>query len=101
MMTKAQGRRLLEARTLPPIPKMTREEIKERAEKIYAPLKEQLEKEHHGEACVVEVLSGDYFLGEQGIDALKKGRKKHPRGIFHMYRVGHRADARLPFVRWR
>lgn len=64
--------------------------VAQRAAEIYAPIKDKIEKEYRGKVCVIEVKSGDFFIGETGIEAVKKGREKHPDGIFFGYRIGYR-----------
>lgn len=75
---------------------VNRREIVEKGKAVYARLREQLEPEHNGEVIVIEVESGDYFLGKDGIEARKKARDKYPDKVFYMGRVGHRVYMRLP-----
>jgi hypothetical protein len=42
-----------------------------------------------GMIAAIEPERGDSFLGKDVIDALKKGRKKYPQGIFYFVRVGY------------
>jgi hypothetical protein len=51
-------------------------------------LKSALEPAHHGEIVVIEVESGDYFLGRSVVEAIKKGRTRHPDKLFYLVRVG-------------
>ncbi len=71
------------------------EEVEKRAREIYASIKKELEKEHRGKTCVVDGKSGDYFLGENLLDTLKKGRRKHPLGAFFIFRVGRKVYGKL------
>jgi len=68
-----------------------KKEVTDKGEAIYAKIKERMESEHKGEAIAIEVHSGDYFLGKRGIEAVDKGREKHPDGIFYLIRIGKRA----------
>lgn len=67
--------------------------VAERAAAVYATIREEMEREHFGKALAVEAKSGDYFLGQRGLDAVKEGRGKHPDGLFFIYRIGHKAYA--------
>lgn len=42
-----------------------------------------------GMIVAIEPETGDWFLGKDVIDALKRGRKKYPQGIFYFVRVGY------------
>ena len=64
----------------------------ERGMKLYEErLKSALEPEHNGEIVVIEVESGDYFLGETATEAYKKAKEKHPGKEFAFLRVGAKA----------
>jgi len=65
--------------------------VAERAKEVSATIKEEMERQHWGKALAIEAKSGDYFLGERGLEAVKEGRKKHPDGLFFISRVGHKA----------
>jgi hypothetical protein len=54
-------------------------------------LKALLEPAYKGMFAAIEVDSGDYFLGENLIDALDKANSKHPEKQFYFVRVGFRA----------
>jgi len=66
-------------------------ELAAKGESRYAQLKDELEREHHGEFVAIEVDSGDYFLGKTFQEADKRAREKHPESIFYVVRIGHRA----------
>jgi hypothetical protein len=70
---------------------MSEYEIEQKAKTVYENIKTQLEAKHHGETVIIEVESGDYFLGKNMLDALKSGKIKHPDGIFYGFRIGYRA----------
>ena len=67
--------------------------VAERADAIYTTIKQEMEREHFGKALAIEAKSSDYFLGERGLDAVREGRKKHPDGLFFVYRIGYKAYA--------
>jgi hypothetical protein len=62
----------------------------EQANKIYARLKDKL-TEYKGKIVAIEVESGDYFLGENTIDAYNKAVKKYPLKEFFFKRIGFKA----------
>ncbi len=62
----------------------------ERAEEIYEHIKSKL-KGKEGNIVAIEPDSGDYFLGIDTMEALEKGRQKHPGKEFFFMRVGARA----------
>jgi len=64
-------------------------EFGEKADRIYEQHRDKLEKKHRGEIIAIEVDSGDYFVGEEYEEVVKKARKKYPNKLFHFKRVGH------------
>ena len=66
-------------------------EMAAKGEAILRTIEDELLPEHRGEAVVIDVDSGDYFLGETGIEATDKARRKYPDKIFYLARVGARA----------
>jgi hypothetical protein len=72
----------------------TREEIDaygDAAEKIYEPLRPELEAKHWGKYITIHPVTGDYAIGRTLDSADKKLRKKYPEVSFVVYRVGYRA----------
>ena len=68
----------------------------ERAKRTYnEKLAAQLEPEHNGEIVAIEPESGDYFLGEDEIEAADKARAAGHQGPFYFLRVGSRYTHRL------
>lgn len=59
-----------------------------KGEEKYQALKEKLEPEHKGKIVAIDIETGDYFLGESVIEAVKKGREKYPNKIFFTAKVG-------------
>ncbi len=63
-----------------------------KAEAIYRrKLRPTLERKYKGRIVAIDVDSGDYFLGRTVLEAMEKGRRKHPGKIFYAIRIGHRA----------
>ncbi len=44
-------------------------EIGRKGRKLFEAISEPLEKEHWGKAIVIDVETGDYFIGKTGIEA--------------------------------
>lgn len=63
---------------------------KDRADEIYAQIKDRL-KGQEGKMIAIDLESGDYFLGNDTMEAYEQGRKKHPTHQFFFKRVGARA----------
>jgi hypothetical protein len=61
-----------------------------RAEQIYNKIKEDL-KGKEGKIVAIDPESGDYFIGNDVLDACDKGREKHPNREFLFKRVGAKA----------
>lgn len=64
-------------------------QLSEKGKEIYQNLKATLEPEHKGEYLVIEVESGDYFIGRTIEEAGKKARRKYPDKIFHLIKIGY------------
>ena len=64
-------------------------EIGRKGRKIFETISEQLEKEHFGQAIVIDVDTGDYFIGKTGIEATKKAKEKYPDKVFFVGRIGY------------
>ena len=61
-------------------------------EKIYKScLKRKLERKHRGKIIAIDGDSGEYFMGENVLEAVEKGRQKYPNKVFHVIRVGYPA----------
>jgi 2',3'-cyclic-nucleotide 2'-phosphodiesterase (5'-nucleotidase family) len=61
----------------------------------YAEIRDQLEASHHGEYVMIEVDSGDYFVGKTPEDALRRARAAHPNKAFYLIRIGYKAAHKL------
>lgn len=64
-------------------------EIGREGRKIFKAISEQLEKEHLGKAIAIDVESGDYFIGNTGIEATKQAREKYPHKVFFLGKIGY------------
>ncbi|MFQ6058675.1 MAG: hypothetical protein ACE5MB_07360 [Anaerolineae bacterium] len=76
----------LEKVTVKPVNKR---EIVAKGKAIYEKIREEVEREHKGEVIVIEVESGDYFIGKTGPEASKKAREKYPHKVFYKARIGY------------
>ncbi|MDZ7261339.1 MAG: hypothetical protein ONB05_04460 [candidate division KSB1 bacterium] len=70
-----------------------RRRLVEKAKAIYEKIREQLEAEHLGKVVLIEVDSGDYFIGKTGLEAYEQAKKKYPDKLFYGIRIGRRAYA--------
>ena len=61
----------------------------------YAQIRNMLEPQHLGEFVMIEVDSGNYFLGDTPRQALMKARASHPTQAFCLIRVGYPAAHKL------
>ena len=66
-------------------------EIGKKGRKIFEGLSSRLAEKHRGWFVAIDVDSGDYFIGETGIEAAHKARAKYPEKIFFLGRIGYRA----------
>ena len=69
----------------------TTKELCSKGEKIYAEIKEKLEPTLNNKFVAIEVDSGDYFIGNDAIEATNKARERYPGSVFFLVRVGHLA----------
>lgn len=67
-----------------------KEQIKEKVEEIYTNIKDRLTGQE-GKIVAIDWISGDYFVGDDTMEAYEQGRKKHPTHKFFFKRVGARA----------
>lgn len=74
-------------------------EVARKGKEIYEKIREKMEAEHKGEVVAIEVESSDYFLGKSALDAVKRGREKHPDGLYYAIRIGKRAYISFKTVR--
>lgn len=67
----------------------------DKANPIFEKIKEELLPQHKGKMVVIEVDSGDYFMGDTGVDALHKAKKKYPDKIFVLKGLGFETVCRV------
>jgi len=61
-------------------------------ERRYITLQPELEKKHDpDDYVVVEPKSGEYFVGDTSVEAMKKARTKYPKGDLFLAQVGRLA----------
>lgn len=61
----------------------------------YKEIRDDLEPSHFGEFVMIEVESGDYYLGKTPDEALERAEEEHPDSAFCLIRVGHAAASKL------
>ena len=65
-------------------------------EKIYEfKLKKKLEPQYKGQYVAIEIVSEDYYIGRDMLDAIEKAKKKYPKRKFYILRIG-----RMPSVKF-
>ncbi len=69
---------------------LTPDQIAQKGQQLYEErLKPDLEPRQNGKFVVVEVETGEYFIGESILEALQKAKEKHPEKLFHTIRIGY------------
>lgn len=61
----------------------------------YEEIRKELEEKHHGDYVMIEVDSGDYFVGKTPEEALHRARAVHPEKAFYLIRIGYKAVGKL------
>ncbi len=61
----------------------------------YSEIKDELEPAYKGKYMMIEVESGDYFIGDTDMEAYLKAKEKHPDKVFHLIRIGYAAAHKL------
>ncbi len=61
----------------------------------YAEIRSRLEDQHHGAYVMIEVDSGDCFVGETPQAALCQARAAYPGKAFYLIRIGYKAVHKL------
>jgi hypothetical protein len=61
----------------------------------YAGIRSTLELQHHGAYVMIEVDSGDYFMGKTPEEALRHAQTVHPEKAFYLIRIGYKAAHKL------
>ena len=72
--------------------------IAETGEKIYREkYQAEFEEEYRGQFVAIDVLTGEAYRGDFPEEALVKGRKASPKGLFHLIRIGSPAAFRVSY----
>ncbi len=72
-------------------------EICRRGQEIYnRDIRALVEPEHKGEVVAIDVISGDYVLGEKSQGILEQLRERHPDAIIYLHRVGYASYRNMP-----
>lgn len=67
----------------------THQSFVDKGKQIYYQLKPSLEKKFSPEDYVtIDVDSGDYFIAESGLSAIRKAQRKYPNRKFFLAQVG-------------
>lgn len=72
----------------PSTPPTNVQEIINKGREIYDTLKEQLEPANNGKHIVIEVDSGEYFIGDTRDEAFLKAKAKFPDKVMFIRRIG-------------
>ncbi len=65
-------------------------ELSKKGRQLFEALSPELTGKHRGQFIAIDVDSGDYFIGETGIEATRKAQTKYPGKIFFLGRIGYR-----------
>jgi hypothetical protein len=69
----------------------TTEELDRLGWQRYAAMQDELEVQHHGDYVMIEVDSGEYFVGKTPQAARQLAEAAHPGQAFCLIRVGYKA----------
>ena len=73
-------------------------EAAERGEKIYSDkYKSAFETEHYGKYVAIDITTEEAHVGPTPEDAIAEARKKNPKGIFHLVKVGSTGAFRVSY----
>jgi hypothetical protein len=75
--------------------KYTTKELCTKGKRIYDGIKDKLEPKLNNKFVSIEVDSGDYFIGNDAIEATNKARGKYPESVFFLVRIGHPAAFKM------
>lgn len=70
-------------------------EFARKAKAIYETIRDDMEANYKGKIVAIDPETGDYFIGNSGIEAGDKAREKYPDKRFFLIRVGARAYTRI------
>jgi len=70
---------------------INKKEFARKAKAIYETIREEMEANYKGKIVAIDPESGEYFIGDTGMEASKKGKEKYPGRVLFRVRVGSRA----------
>jgi hypothetical protein len=74
----------------------TPEEIAARARELYErEIRARVEPAHIGKYLALDIATGHYEIDEDELTVMKRAAGKHPHGVLHLMRIGHRAVGRI------
>ena len=74
-------------------------EIAESAERIYQErYKEDYERSHSGEFVVIDITTGEAYLGSYPEDAMRLAEEAAPKGMHYLIKIGAPAAFRIGFI---
>ena len=83
-----------------PHPDYTAQEICERGRELYeARLKDELDPEQRGRFVVMDVISGDYLVGDDHAELSRELQERRPGAPLYAKKIGYRAAGRLRSLR--
>ena len=71
------------------------EKIAKEGAKIYKQVKGKYEPKHNGKFLAIEIGSKDVFFAETSADAVVLARKKYPKKVFYVVKIGFEAAETL------
>ncbi len=75
---------------------MNTQELAQKGDEIYRrKYKEKFEKKYPGKYAAIDVYSEDYTIADSPEEATEKAAEKHPKGFFHLIRIGFDAVYRI------
>jgi hypothetical protein len=75
------------------------EELVRLGEARYKEISTDLEAPHHGDFVMIEVDTGDYFIGSTPQAALDGAQSAYPGKVFYLMRIGYKAAHKLKRAR--
>lgn len=76
-------------------------EVTDLAREIYQEkIKPLVEPQEQGKFIVIDVVSGDYEIDEQIVDAFDRLKARRPESVAGGLRIGHRAAFKMPGIRF-
>lgn len=76
-------------------------EVIDLAREIYQEkIKPLVEPQEQGKFIVIDVVSGDYEIDEQIVDAFDRLKARRPESVAGGLRIGHRATFKMPGIRF-